>query len=253
MRIADIFKQPVFSYTLRDYRLHVEDEADAGFPVKILETNKNVLVVESDMDTHRIMTIANPAFVNESWIADRLVVTPSALELNYSLDTEEIAKYLASNVSRHYMLTLDSVVFCNDVDKDLKYLSQKGVPDSVLESNIFPTGNHFGEYWYDTNKILINMGSIVNYIEECISRGEIEKWEEEDAINDLVMVTLLKEVRYLAHGNPYIPEEIMQQDLGYEADAKDYAIRIYSRNKAYVVSEKDDLSLTHDEPEYDLY
>lgn len=126
MKLMNIFRQQEVPFTLRDYRLSVEDDIDAGLPIKILETNKEFLVIKNNAYCdNRVIKITNPSLINENWIKGKIAVTPSVGDLGYELDIDEIANYLNKNVNHHYLLTLEGLAFCNDTLRDKKYLSDQ--------------------------------------------------------------------------------------------------------------------------------
>lgn len=242
MKLLNVFKQPEVPFTLRDYRLSVEDDIDAGLPIKILKTNKESLVIEDNAyNDNRVIRIANPSLINENWIKEKIIITPSVSDLGYELDIDGIANYLNRNVNHHYLLTLEGLAFCNDTLRDKKYLSdQDNGYRTSSKINALPKNGCVGTLWSDSDRILINVGEIVNNVNRMVEEHKIEDWEKEDVINEEIGVSLLYEIRCLAQSNPYIPEKIInQQFLDISDDAEHYAKEVYSRCKAYVMLEKD--------------
>ena len=242
MKLLNVFRQQEVPFTLRDYRLSVEDDIDAGLPIKILKTNKEVLVVEDNTNNdNRIIKITNPSLINENWIKEKIIVTPSVSDLGYELDVDEIANYLNKNVNHHYLLTLEGLAFCNDTLRDKKYLSDQDNGYRVSSKiNALPKNGCIGTLWSDSDRILINVGEIVNSVNRMVEEHKIEDWEKEDVINEEIGVSLLYEIRCLAQSNPYIPEEIInQQFLDVSDDAEHYAKEIYSKCKVYAMLERD--------------
>lgn len=241
MNIVKIFERPSKVMTLRDYKSSVEDDINMGLPVKILKATRKSLVVEDLTEYDRILEITNPELIDKEWIKQKIVVTPGANSLGYNLDVDEIASYLASNVKRNYMVTLDGIVFCDGSNKDWEYLhSLNDEYKRQAEVNAFPNHKVIGIFWYDSSKVLVNVEAIVKSTNLMIKNGELEEWEKEDVINEGLMMTLLHEIRHLAQANPYLPEEILNQEYeDNEIDAEEYAKEIYSKCKVYAMLERD--------------
>ena len=237
----NLFKQPLTRpMTLRDYRKSIEEDIEIGAKIRFYEKSKEKITVCDKTDgDKRIYSIVNPTLITKDWIYEKMITTPSVNELGYDLDLEGIAKYLDKNVNTNYFLTLENIVFCNDPGKDWDYLhSFDDVFEGQMETHVLPDKKELGAYWEDVNKIFINVGGIVKRIEDQVREGYAEAWETEDAINEDLMLTLLKEVRYLAFGNPYLPEDILNQKYkDKKFDAERYAISIYSKNTAIFITE----------------
>ncbi len=244
MKLMNIFRQQEVPFTLRDYRLSVEDDIDAGLPIKILETNKESLVIKNNAYCdNRVIKITNPSLINENWIKGKIAVTPSVGDLGYELDIDEIANYLNKNVNHHYLLTLEGLAFCNDTLRDKKYLSDQDNGYRISSKiNALPKNGCIGTLWSDSNRILINVGEIVNLANQMAEEHKIEDWEKVDVINEEIGLSILYEIRCLAQSNPYIPEEIFNQKyMDISDDAEHYAKEIYSKCKAYVMVDRDEI------------
>lgn len=243
MKLMNVFRQQEIPFTLRDYRLSVEDDIDAGLPIKILKTNKEALVIEDNTCCdNRVIKITNPSLINENWIKEKITVSPSVSDLKYELDIDEIANYLIRNVNHHYLLTLEGVAFCNDTLKDKKYLSDQDNGYRISSKiNALPKNGCIGTLWSDSNRILINVGEIVNLVNQMAEEHKIEDWEKVDVINEEIGLSILYEIRCLAQSNPYIPEEIFNQKyMDISDDAEHYAKEIYSKCKSYAMVDKDE-------------
>lgn len=243
MNIPNIFKPITKPVTLRDYRLAIEDDIEDGLTIKILETNHDQLVVCDNTDSRysdHIYRITNPSLISENWIKEKILVTPSTNDLEYKVDEDSIASYLYLYVKRNYMLTMENIVFCNDIATDWDYLhkiSDKFAKET--ETNLLPAHEN-SVFWHDSGKIIINFGNIIRETEREIEAGQIAEWEKEDVVNEKLMVSLLYEIRNLAFSNPYIPDDIMEQRYANKnVDAKEYAADVYSNCKAYVITERE--------------
>lgn len=215
-----------------------EDASNDDDLLEIIDESDEEISVYDNFDSYgREYTITNPIKVNEEWLHEKIIVTNSTSQTGYAINTNLIVKWLLKNVDKNMYLTLENIVFMNDSEKDfdeLPLINKKFY--ELLEINDLPNENLIGLMWYHYQIVFVNVGAIINTTKEMIEEGDLYEWEEKDTINSGILSTLVHEIRHLAQANPYLPEDILNQNTDDETDAENYARNICEGTLPYILT-----------------
>lgn len=230
----------IFKQMARD----IKSDAAQSCNIEILEETETKISVWDNMDLiDREYTITAESEIDRAYYDSRLIFTPSISDLPFSLQRNKILDFL-SILDAMLSMTLESIVFCNDEEKDFDYL--RNLSDefySELEVNDLPgESNHLlGINWYTENKVFINVGEIYRSSQDLLANGDLLKSEFLDCVNWGIITTLVHELRHLEQSNPYVPKAEFQmseaetnEDM--EDDAENYAKNICAKHSVYVIS-----------------
>lgn len=198
-----------------------KDVEDGDF--EILEQTDHSICVWDNLDIiDREYTITNPNKIDRAFLENRIVFTPSLATLPFCLQKENLLRLLESADKRLFM-TLNNIVFCNDIEEDYDYLSQLNEDYAQeLEVSDLPEQGTLGIHWYCYNKVLINVGAIFQETIQMAKDGDIYPYEIHNCLEWGIITTLFHELRHLEQANPYLPEELFKIE-DKEEDAEIYA------------------------------
>lgn len=167
--------------------------------LEITEENDNYIAVYEDIDGFsREYTITNPDVITKEWIKELIIVTDSAKELEFIIDTDKLADFAAS-LDKNMLLTLENIVIVNDAEKDYDYLS--ALDDSfarMLEVSDLPDEHLIGLMWFSYQKVFVNLGSIIKATYCGGDKPSV------DTPIQLRLYEKLKNVNYMIHSHCYI-------------------------------------------------
>lgn len=232
---------------------YVDTEEDYKF--YIIGETENCVSVHDEVEecTYRDYTITNPDVIDSQWIKDKIIVTDSVLDTKIGIDVKGLSDWLVENVDKKMYMNLENIIFLNDVEKDLVYLSELDPKfNEILECNSLPEDDAVGLMWYSNQIVLINIGTILSCEKELLDEGIIYDWELDDDVNAGICKTLVHEIRHLAVANPFLPEEFLGKTAADdEIDAEEYAEKICGNGVPYIIQKTDKELETYenDEPE----
>lgn len=207
--------------------------------VKILKNTQNGITVYDQMEYpfDRTYTITHPKKMTQKWLADRIIVTPSANKFN--LHTENVIKWIHKNLLKCFYCTLNYIVFLGDDEKaEFNYLQSYNefFSRAVIEHDLPRVVEQLGVNWFSDACVIISLGNIFAGTDEMLADGCIRQNEIDECNNHGVAETLIHELRHLAQANPYIPKEVFRQrhqDL--EEDAEIFAREFCEKHFVYAV------------------
>lgn len=203
----------------------------------IIEESDTAITVYDDIDGFsREYTLTDPEVIDTDWINSKIIITPSVSKTGYKPNQRKIAEWLVAHIDKTMYLNLENIIIVNDTEKDFDYLSNLSETLSCrLECSSLPDKNLIGLMWHCYQTVLVNIGTIVTTTEEMIEEGLLYKLEKDHTINEGLLATLAHEIRHLAQANPYLPEEILNQQNNDEEDAENFAHQICDKGTPCVL------------------
>lgn len=224
---------------LRLIRESVQADIDAGEDLYILEESDGELTVVDDTEGHdRAIRYTAHDRITPAWVEERILVTESAKQCRYTVNTKILAEYLTRVVPKDVLHTLEKIIIVTDDEKDWEELfpqleDRHGNP--ILEVCDLPDETLVGYQWAMYQVVLINLKAIINAARELWPMvGMMVKSE----VNTGVCTTLLHELFHMAQNDPYAPEELFKglpKDPEQAAEA--WAINTWETDGEYVLNQ----------------
>lgn len=229
----------VSHYALKGIREAVQADIDLGEPIYILDESKDEFTVVDDTEgTDRAIRYISHDKVTTAWLEEHILITYQAGWYDQTVDLHALAEYLATNVDRHILQTLEYIVIVSaDTERDWDELfpileDRHGNP--ILEVCDLPDEG-LGIQWAEYQTVVINLGNIIEASKGLCADGFSDVATE---TNIGVITTVLHELFHMAQNDPYAPEELfhgLPQDP--ETQAEEWAREIWEKNGGYVLAE----------------
>lgn len=223
---------------LRLIRESVQADIDAGEDLYILEESAGELTVVDDTEGHdRAIRYTAHDRITPAWVEERILVTESAKQCRYTVNTKILAEYLTRVIPKDVLHTLEKIIIVTDDEKDWEELfpqleDRHGNP--ILEVCDLPDETLVGYQWAMYQVVLINLKAIIDAARELWPMvGMMVKSE----VNIGVCTTLLHELFHMAQNDPYAPEELFKglpKDPEQAAEA--WAINTWETDGEYVLN-----------------
>lgn len=223
---------------LRLIRESVQADINAGEDLYILEESDSEFTVVDDTEGYdRAIRYIVHDRITPAWLEERILVTESAKQRAYTVNTRTLAEYLSEAVPKGVLQTLEKIIIVADDEKDWDELfpqleDRHGNP--ILEVCDLPDEGLVGYQWAMYQVVLINLKAIIDTSRElCPMEGTMVKSE----VNIGVCTTLLHELFHMAQNDPYAPEELFK-DLpkGPEQAAETWAINTWEADGKYILN-----------------
>ena len=206
-----------------DYRQWQKDEDNDCYTFEIVNLSREKVSIFEDFDVSRDYTINNPKFMDRNFLKSRLYVTKTAKKCPLAIDEDKVVDWLFKYLPKHIYLTLEHIIIIYDEDEDFNEVSEK-INSELLEEHDFPDGRTLGITWLTANSVVVSLKAIEEQTKEMVKDGLLYDDEERDCYNYGFVTTLIHELRHLAQQNPYLPEDVLQQeDEDEEEDAEMFA------------------------------
>lgn len=149
---------------LRLIRESVQADIDAGEDLYILEESDGELTVVDDTEGHdRAIRYTAHDRITPAWVEERILVTESAKQCRYTVNTKILAEYLTRVVPKDVLHTLEKIIIVTDDEKDWEELfpqleDRHGNP--ILEVCDLPDETLVGYQWAMYQVVLINLKAV---------------------------------------------------------------------------------------------
>ena len=101
----------------------IQGDIKKGCHIEITEeTAHSIWIYDEEEICSREYQLTDPAVIHAKWIMEKIIVTPSVLELPYSFDIKNLILYLDQYLDKNMLMTLQNIVFCGDLENDFDYL-----------------------------------------------------------------------------------------------------------------------------------
>ena len=224
---------------LRLIRESVQADIDAGEDLYILEESDSEFTIVDDTEGYgRDIRYIVHDRITPAWLEERILVTESAKQCRYTVNTKILAEYLTRVVPKDVLHTLEKIIIVTDDEKDWEELfpqleDRHGNP--ILEVCDLPDEGLVGYQWAMYQVVLINLKAIIDAARELWPMvGMMVKSE----VNTGVCTTLLHELFHMAQNDPYAPEELFKglpKDPEQAAEA--WAINTWETDGEYVLNQ----------------
>ena len=189
------------------------------------ETEHTITVLDDTDGSSREFTINDESCIDKSWIANRIIVTQSAMEQEIAIDKDKVATWIADCISKPFLMTLEHIVFCAEINTDFTELENLGDKWArMLRVNDMPEKGVLGISWHDYQILFINVRNVIESTERIDADVKYSRDERRDEISMGIATTLAHEIKHLAWANPFLMEKDLHAATYIEEDdAEDYA------------------------------
>lgn len=180
-------------------------------------------------------TLHNPKYMKKDFLTKRIFFTEEAKKLEYSVNVSKLVDWLYANLPKEMYMTLEKLVFCTGSEEELDNLYEDNYFRELLEEHDLPIDG-LGITWHSAHIVCVNLSEHINTSKDMAENDEIFDHEIGEVINYGILTTVIHEIRHLAQGNLYLPEEILQQTSDDETDAEEYARKFYAKHPAWILA-----------------